>query len=120
MAGPGVERALRTLQLAIRSEGSEDNDRRAWRTGQIPEDLQTEAARSMHLGTRECAALEEAIRWLAGDERFEYMDANQTDAAAWRFACQAALHRSDDHVKAFVAEQRGNQSNTRATSQSST
>lgn len=103
MAAAAVERALRTLQHAARAREPETPDRRTYRTGQIPDDLQTETAKSMVLWAPECGALDELAQNLADDERFEHMDAKEIDAAAWRFACEAALQRSDDHVKPFLA-----------------
>lgn len=102
MAAGTVERALRTLQLAVRSGKAEEQNRRLFRSGAIPDDLRTEAAVSMYLGTAECVALDEVIDRLARDERFEYMGSSEIDAAGWRFACQACLQRSVDHTKTFI------------------
>jgi hypothetical protein len=103
VAAATVERALRTLQLAVRSSTEEEQDRRPFRSGAIPDDLRSEAAVSMYLGAAECVALDEVIDLLARDERFEYMDPSELDAAGWRFACQACLQRSVDHTQAFIA-----------------
>jgi len=98
-----VERALRALQHAVRAPEPKAPDRRTQRSGPIPDDLQTEAAKSMILWAPECDALDELAQRLADDLRFEHMDAKEIDAAVWRFACQATLQRSEDHVKPFVS-----------------
>jgi hypothetical protein len=103
VAAATVERALRTLRLAVRSGTGEEQDRRLSRSGAIPDDLRTEAAVSMYLGTAECVALDDVIDRLACDERFEYMGSSELDAAGWRYACQACLQRSVDHTQAFIA-----------------
>lgn len=103
MAARTVEQALRGLQHKVRAKEPEAPDRSARRSGAIPEDLQTETAKWMTLWAAERAAFDEAVQHIADDERFEYMEAKEIDAAVWRFACLAALHRSENHVGPFVA-----------------
>ena len=104
MAARTMEQALRTLQHKVRAKEPETPDRSSRRSGVIPEDLQTESSKSMTLWAPERAAFDEAVACIADDERFEYLEAKEIEAAVWRFACQAALQRSENHVAPFVGE----------------
>jgi hypothetical protein len=91
--------ALRKLQAEVRSKQPDDGP--SMRMGAIPPDVATDEATTMTVGPRVKATLQDAVRALAADPRFEHLD-DQTDAEVWNFACRCALKRGEDQVRAFV------------------
>src|SRR5713226_9948225 len=76
---------------------------RTVRTGQVPEDIATEAFRSLALLPDEEEAYQEAQTVLLADPRFEHLEDRRAAAGAlWRFLCQCYVDRARDHVRQFV------------------
>jgi hypothetical protein len=97
-----VKEALKELRLAIRSPSSEEplGD---WRSGEVPEDLQTQPGQWLRLSGVEFRAFEAVRPLLCDDLRFEHMEDSAMTDAMWRFACLCELQPDGDHVAGFVA-----------------
>ncbi len=72
--------------------------------GEIPEDLATPQATTLHLVAIEMEALEWLRLVLPEDVRFEHMSAADVEESTARFVCLAHFRREENHVDAFVAE----------------
>lgn len=98
-----MEDALADLQRLVRSPAPVEPVP-TFMSGQIPDDLASEDARSLFLPASEVTALEDVRYLLSEDLRFEYMDEREREAQTWRFLCMAFLAQDEDHVVAFVAD----------------
>jgi hypothetical protein len=94
-------RVLKRLQGLVRRPP--DGVRTA-RTGRVPEDIATEAFRSLGLLPDEEEVYQEAQAILLSDLRFEHLERRQVADALWRFLCQCYADRTRDHVPQFIEE----------------
>ena len=103
-----VERALRTLQHAIRAPMERRTAEPIFQVGRLPDDmaaaLEMKPGEPIGLPRTELDALEDVRALLAADLRFEYMDAAERERATLRFVCLAHLHRAENQVPEFVAD----------------
>jgi hypothetical protein len=95
-------RVLRRLQAVIRDPDSPEA--RHGRTGRVPDDLATPEFPYLSLTRDETDLCEQALAALVDDVRFEYLNSRSIKDLVWRFACQAAIDKSTNHVTAFIRD----------------
>jgi hypothetical protein len=100
--GKPVERALATLQAAVRRRLTSSDQ--AVTTEEVPDDLQSEDFRVAGLPADGSAALEKVRSLLSEDLRFEHLKDAELKHVTWRFVCLAHLRPGDDLVPEFVHE----------------
>lgn len=99
-----VEKALGQVQQLAKPRGRQPETRAKWRWGQIPEDLCDDEHDGLELIDAELDTLERLNTALPSDQRFEYMDEKEIDAATWRFVCLASLKPDEDHIDQFISD----------------